>query len=79
LRLSFWVGAARQKQLARDARFEISRYTGHNGWIDLDIETKADWKEIESLIVESYRHFALKRMLKELEETRNQARESRRV
>jgi hypothetical protein len=67
LKLSFWVGAARQKQLARDPRFEISRYTGHNGWIDLDVESKADWKEIEPLVVESYRHFALKRMLKELD------------
>jgi predicted DNA-binding protein (MmcQ/YjbR family) len=66
LKLSFWVGTARQKQLVKEARFEISRYTGHNGWIDLDVETKAEWKEIEPLIVESYRHFALKRMLREM-------------
>jgi len=67
LKLSFWVGAARQKQLAKDPRFEISRYTGHNGWIDLDVESKPNWKEIEPLVVESYRHFALKRMLKKLD------------
>ena len=60
-----WSCAA--EQLAKDSRFEISRYTGHNGWIDLDIESKADWKEIEPLVVESYRHFALKRMLKEFD------------
>ncbi len=74
LKLSFWVGAARQKQLVADKRggkfgskrFEISQYTGHNGWIDLDVEEKQDWDEIAELALESYRHFALKRMVKEL-------------
>jgi predicted DNA-binding protein (MmcQ/YjbR family) len=64
LKLQVWVGAARQKQLARDKRFQVSQYTGHNGWIDLDVEQKQDWNEIRQLVLESYRHFALKRMLK---------------
>jgi predicted DNA-binding protein (MmcQ/YjbR family) len=68
LRLSFWVGAARQKQLAKDMRFQISKYTGGSGWIDLDVEKKHDWEEIEELTLNSYRHFALKRMLKELDD-----------
>jgi predicted DNA-binding protein (MmcQ/YjbR family) len=67
LKLSFWVGAARQKQLVKDKRFSISNYTGHNGWIDLDVEDGEDWDEIEHLVRESYRHFALKRMMKELQ------------
>jgi predicted DNA-binding protein (MmcQ/YjbR family) len=67
LKLSFWVGPARQKQLKQDKRFAISPYTGHNGWIDLDAEDKQDWSEITALALESYRHFALKRMLKKLE------------
>jgi predicted DNA-binding protein (MmcQ/YjbR family) len=66
LKLSFWVGAARQKELIADKRFEISQYTGHNGWIDLDVEEEQDWAEIGALALESYRHFALKRMLKGL-------------
>lgn len=66
LKLSFWVGAARQAKLSKDKRFEVSRYTGHNGWIDLDVEERQDWDEIERLVIESYRHFALKRMLKTL-------------
>jgi predicted DNA-binding protein (MmcQ/YjbR family) len=66
LKLSFWVGAAQQKKLTKDKRFEVSRYTGHNGWIDLDVDDEQDWSEIEPLILESYRHFALKRMLKQL-------------
>jgi len=67
LKLSLWAGGAQQKRLTKDQRFEVSRYTGHNGWIDLDIEEQQDWNEIKPLVVESYRHFALKRMLKKLD------------
>jgi predicted DNA-binding protein (MmcQ/YjbR family) len=67
LKLSFWVGAKRQEALTKDGRYRISRYTGHNGWIDLDVEEHQDWDEIRELVLESYRKFALKRMLKELD------------
>jgi hypothetical protein len=36
---------------------------GHNGWIALDVSADCDWEEIEALTRQSYRHFALKRML----------------
>jgi hypothetical protein len=39
---------------------------GHNGWIALDVGAGCDWKEIETLTLQSYRHFALKRMLQRL-------------
>lgn len=72
LGLQFWVGADMQHlmtdTLTGDARFTIPAYTGHNGWINLDIEETANWEEIESLTVASYRRFALKRMLKALED-----------
>ncbi len=67
LNLSFWVGADRQALLTRDERYSISPYTGHNGWIDLDVEDHEDWQQIEQLALDSYRHFALKRMLKALD------------
>ena len=51
-----------------DDRYGESRYTGGSGWIDLDVEEHQVWEEIEQLALESYRHFALKRMLKALEE-----------
>jgi hypothetical protein len=35
-------------------------------WIDLDVKGDQDWNEIERLVLEGYRHYALKRMLKEL-------------
>ena len=68
MNLSFWVGPDRQAALADAPRYRIPAYTGHNGWINLDVEEHADWEEIVGLLLESYRHFALKRMLKALGE-----------
>jgi predicted DNA-binding protein (MmcQ/YjbR family) len=67
LNLSFCVGPKRQAALTKDNRFRVSMYTGHNGWIDLDVEEHQDWDEIKELAHESYRHFALNRMLKALD------------
>jgi hypothetical protein len=39
---------------------------GHQGWISLDLGPKSDWAEVEGLMLGSYRHFALKRMLLQL-------------
>ena len=68
LSMSFWVGAKRQNALIQDDRYHVSPYTGHNGWIDLDLHEQQDWEEIKQLTLESYRHFALQRMLKKLGE-----------
>ena len=66
--LQFWVGADRQVALTMDERYRIPPYIGHNGWIELDAEDRANWEEIKALALDSYRHFALKRMLKALAE-----------
>lgn len=70
LKLLFWVGAERQQELIKDKRrgkrYEIAKYVGRSGWIYLDVEDEQDWEEIEALALASYRHFALKRMLREL-------------
>ena len=65
--LQVWVGLEQQSFLVADKRYKIPQYMGHNGWIDLEIEGYADWKEIEGLVLHSYRHFALQRMLKQLD------------
>jgi hypothetical protein len=39
---------------------------GHNGWIALDVSRHCDRDEVSSLALQSYRHFALKRMLRQL-------------
>ena len=66
--LQFWVGVEQQSLLTMDPRYKIPAYTGQNGWIQLDVEEHIDWAEIDSLLMGSYRHFALKRMLKALGE-----------
>ena len=60
---AFWVGIQGQGLMTQDPRFTIPPYMGHNGWIALDVEQGHDDKELRSLALESYRHFALKRML----------------
>lgn len=64
LTLAVWTGVERQGLLALDPRYRVPAYLGHSGWIELDLEGYVDWQEVESLVLYSYRHFALKRMLK---------------
>jgi predicted DNA-binding protein (MmcQ/YjbR family) len=66
LTLCFWVGVQQQGFLTADSRYRIPQYFGHNGWIALDVTAHCDWDEIGDLSLQSYRHFALKRMLIEL-------------
>jgi len=66
--LQIWVGADRQLSLTSfDDRFTVPAYIGHNGWINLNLNNKQNWKEIAELVETSYRHFALKRMLTALD------------
>jgi predicted DNA-binding protein (MmcQ/YjbR family) len=66
LTLCFWVGVDQQGLLTADPRFRVPPYIGHNGWIALDVAENCDWAEVEALTRQSYRHFALKRMLSQL-------------
>ena len=68
LHLQFWVGSEMQTMLTFEPdRYQIPAYTGHNGWINLNVEDDINWDEVAELTMISYRHFALKRMLKALE------------
>ncbi len=62
----FWVGIDQQNLLTADPRFHIPAYFGHKGWIALDVSESCERAEIAALALQSYRHFALKRMLKAL-------------
>jgi len=64
--LGFWVGVERQQLMTLDARFRIPPYMGHNGWIALDATGHCDGGEVAVLALQSYRHFALQRMLRNL-------------
>lgn len=67
LTLCFWVGVEQQGFLTADPRYQIPPYFGHNGWIELDVDRSCDWEEVGALVLQSYRHFALKRMIQALE------------
>ena len=64
--LEIWVGRDRQVELAEDERYFVPKYTGHNGWIVRYVDERTSDSELRDHIVVSYRHFALKRMLKQL-------------
>jgi hypothetical protein len=66
LKLLFWVGIEQQGFMLEDPRFTLPMYIASSGWIELDVQDNINWDEIESLLLNSYRHFALKRMLKAL-------------
>jgi hypothetical protein len=55
-----------QSLLTADSRYSIPPYMGHNGWIALDVTRDLDAAEVSALALQSYRHFALKRMLQKL-------------
>jgi len=65
-RVGFWVGVHAQLLMTDDPRYTIPPYMGHNGWIALDVSKKHNERELQSLALESYRHFALKKMLAKL-------------
>ena len=67
MQLSVWAGEEAQATRTFDKRYSIPAYMGHNGWLSLDIHDEFLAKEAAALLEDSYRHFALKRMLKVLD------------
>jgi predicted DNA-binding protein (MmcQ/YjbR family) len=65
-RVAFWVGVHAQLLMTDDPRYTIPPYIGHNGWIAIDVSRKLNERELQPLALESYRHFALKKMLAKL-------------
>lgn len=65
--IEIWVGKDAQLGLSSDPRFAIPRYTGHNGWIMFATQFDHVDKQAHELVMESFRHFALKRTLKKLD------------
>ena len=62
-----YVYGTNPSALTTDPRFSIPAYMGHNGWVRLRFDAGFDQAEVQALVLESYRHFALKRMLMALD------------
>ena len=56
-----------QKRLVAKPGFFPAPYAAKYGWVCRDAEGKLSWKEMEKLLLSSYRLVALKRMLAALE------------
>jgi predicted DNA-binding protein (MmcQ/YjbR family) len=67
LAAQFWTGIERQGPLEMDPRFSIPPYMGHQGWMTLDLRKSLDASELRDLVIESYRHFASRRALADLD------------
>jgi len=67
LTVSFWVGIERQGPLEMDPRLRIPAYSGHNGWMALDVTKGVSERELREFVLESYRHFAPRRALTKLD------------
>ena len=65
--IEIWVGREAQVGLTADPRFAVPKYTGHNGWIMCETDFDQSDKQAHELVMESFRHFALKRTLKKLD------------
>ncbi len=65
--VSFKTTLARQKELLEDSRFTPCPYGGRHGWTLLNVDRKIGWAQLEELLVESYRLFALRRMITALD------------
>ncbi len=68
LTASVWVGIERQGPLEMDPRISIPAYMGHNGWIALDLGQGFTDRELASFVIESYRHFASRRAVAQLDD-----------
>jgi predicted DNA-binding protein (MmcQ/YjbR family) len=65
--IAFAVKSETQTALIRRPGFFAAPYGAKYGWVCRDAEGRVNWKELEKLIIESYRRVALKRMLAALD------------
>ena len=70
-RWSIWCkappGAQATLVAAEPDRFFVPPYVGHHGWIGIDLAVEQDWELVGSLIEDSYRMTAPKRLVATLD------------
>lgn len=64
--ITFKAPKEERNALLEDPRFFVPAYVGHKGWLSVRVDSMVDWKEVERLVLESYRQIAPKRMAKKL-------------
>ena|SRR5688572_5701143 len=61
--IAFVANPKKQSELLKRPGFFAASYGAKYGWVCRDAERRIGWTEMQKLLVESYRHVALKRML----------------
>lgn len=61
------LGRMEQFEMLEEERFHKTPYMGHNGWVSLALPDSS-WKEVEALVIASYRRVAGKRLLEQFDE-----------
>ncbi len=59
--LCFKATIPAQQELIEDPRFFVAPYVGRHGWVSMRVGGAVDWREVETLILTSYRLVATKR------------------
>jgi len=65
--IAFVTTSKNQKELVDRKGFFPAPYAAKYGWVCRDAEGRIGWKELEALLLNSYRHVANKRMLDALD------------
>lgn len=53
--------------LSAPQRFFVPPYVGSKGWIGMRIDNHSDWREVESVVKQSYRLIAPKKLARQIE------------
>ena len=53
--------SVRQRELASTERYQVTPYAGRYGWVSALVDGQTNWREVDSLVVESYRLVAPRR------------------
>jgi len=66
--IGFKLEKAHADAIIKDPRFWRAPYVGHKGWVSMDAAAVKDWNEVRSMILESFRLIAPKKVLAKLAE-----------
>jgi predicted DNA-binding protein (MmcQ/YjbR family) len=66
--IAFRASVERRPVLLAHERFFEAHYAARHGWVCLRTDSRLNWHEVETLLRESYRLVALKRMVAALDE-----------
>lgn len=64
--VGFWLASGRWDELVDDVHMIPAPYGARFGWVNLFLDKEVNWQSLETYLLESYKHAALKRMIAQL-------------